>query len=59
MGSSKVVFDKPFRKARVEYLGIRVEISMGYELILQGAVESLILWVILGSFDPGPVLLDA
>jgi hypothetical protein len=57
MGPAEVVLHEPFRQALVEDRRISRHVSEADELLLSGLVEPLIHGVVLGCFDPGPVML--
>jgi hypothetical protein len=59
VGSPKIVLHEPFGEVKVEGHGISGHIAKADEFILKGTVESFIDRIVLGRFDPRPVVLKA
>jgi len=57
MGPSEVVLHQPLGQVVVEDRGISRHVSEADEFVLQRPVKSLVDRIVLGRFDPGPVML--
>ena len=57
MGSGEVVFHQPLGQVAVEDYGVSRHVSETDKFILEGAVESFVDRIVLGGFDPRPVVL--
>ena len=57
VGSGEVVFHQPLSQVAVEDNGISGHVTEADELILKGTVESFVDRIVLGGFDPRPVVL--
>lgn len=54
MGTNSVVFNQPVGQLLIKYFRIRMEITPGKEVVLQGTIKALVAGIVFGRMGSAP-----